>query len=87
MTAKILVIEDSASVRRLIEVCLRVLDIELHAAEDGIRGLDAARSELPDIIKHGVPDVASHATWATRQWSFHCTDVENNADCQCEPPS
>ncbi len=50
MTAKILVIEDSASVRRLIEVCLRVLDIELHAAEDGIRGLDAARSELPDII-------------------------------------
>ena len=50
MTAKVLVIEDSASVRRLIEVCLRVLDIELHAAEDGIRGLDAARSELPDII-------------------------------------
>lgn len=50
MTAKVLVIEDSASVRRLIEVCLRVLDIELHAAEDGIRGLDAARTELPEII-------------------------------------
>ena len=50
MTAKVLVIEDSASVRRLIEVCLRVLHIELHAAEDGIKGLDAARSELPDII-------------------------------------
>ena len=50
MTAKVLVIEDSASVRRLIEVCLRVLDIELHAAEDGIRGLEAARNELPDII-------------------------------------
>jgi two-component system OmpR family response regulator len=50
VTAKVLVIEDSASVRRLIEVCLRVLDIELQAAEDGIRGLDAARSELPDII-------------------------------------
>lgn len=50
MAAKVLVIEDSASVRRLIEVCLRVLDIELYAAEDGIRGLDKARSELPDII-------------------------------------
>ena len=50
MTAKVLVIEDSASVRRLIEVCLRVLDIELHAAEDGIQGLNAARSELPEII-------------------------------------
>lgn len=46
----VLVIEDSASVRRLIEVCLRVLDVELRAAEDGVAGLDAARSTLPDVI-------------------------------------
>ena len=45
-----LVIEDSASVRRLIEVCLRVLDVELQAAEDGIRGLEQARSTKPDAI-------------------------------------
>ncbi len=50
VSATILVIEDSASVRRLIEVCLRILDIELHAAADGIMGLEAARRELPDII-------------------------------------
>lgn len=43
-------IEDSASVRRLIEVCLRVLDIELTAAEDGLRGLDVAREITPDVI-------------------------------------
>jgi CheY-like chemotaxis protein len=46
----VLVIEDSASVRRLIEVCLRVLDVELSAAEDGIVGLDVARETLPDVI-------------------------------------
>ena len=48
--ANVLVIEDSESVRRLIEVCLRVLDVELRAAEDGIAGLNAARTHLPDVI-------------------------------------
>lgn len=42
--------EDSVSVRRLIEVCLRVLDVDLVGAEDGIRGLDMAREILPDVI-------------------------------------
>lgn len=50
MKRSVLVIEDSASVRRLIEVCLRVLDIELRAAEDGITGLNSARQDLPDVI-------------------------------------
>jgi CheY-like chemotaxis protein len=47
---RVLVVEDSVSVRRLIEVCLRVLDVELVGAEDGIRGLDMAREILPDAI-------------------------------------
>ena len=46
----ILVIEDSASVRRLIEVCLRVLEVDLAAAEDGIKGLEQARMTIPDAI-------------------------------------
>jgi len=50
VTSRILVIEDSASVRRLIEVCLRVLDVELMAAEDGLKGLEAARENIPDVI-------------------------------------
>lgn len=50
MTQRVLVIEDSASVRRLIEVCLRVLDVEVAAAEDGVTGLNEARSTRPDVI-------------------------------------
>lgn len=50
MKPSVLVIEDSASVRRLIEVCLRVLDVDVAAAEDGIKGLDTARTTLPDLI-------------------------------------
>ena len=50
MTARVLVIEDSASVRRLIEVCLRVLDVDLSAAEDGLKGLEVARDIKPDVI-------------------------------------
>jgi CheY-like chemotaxis protein len=47
---QVLVIEDSASVRRLIEVCLRVLDVDVASAADGIEGLEVARTTLPDVI-------------------------------------
>ena len=50
MNPQVLVIEDSASVRRLIEVCLRVLPVDVASAEDGITGLDAARDTLPDVV-------------------------------------
>ena len=45
-----LVIEDSASVRRLVEVCLRPLNAQLTSAEDGAEGLDMARDSVPDAI-------------------------------------
>ncbi len=47
---RVLVIEDSSSLRRLIEVCLRVLDVEIVSAEDGAKGLAEARRERPDVI-------------------------------------
>jgi CheY-like chemotaxis protein len=47
---RVLVIEDSTSVRRLIEVCLRVLDVEVVSAEDGVKGLREARAARPDVI-------------------------------------
>ena len=50
MSPRVLVIEDSASVRRLVEVCLRVLDVELDAAADGVSGLEKARRDLPEVI-------------------------------------
>ncbi len=50
MKASILVIEDSASVRRLIEVCLRPLGVEIRSVEDGLLGLEAAQFEIPQTI-------------------------------------
>jgi CheY-like chemotaxis protein len=47
---KVLVIEDSASVRRLIEVCLRVLDVDVSSAVDGVTGLEQIKSLNPDIV-------------------------------------
>lgn len=47
---RVLVIEDSASVRRLIEVCLRVLDVDVVSAEDGVKGLAEAQANRPDIV-------------------------------------
>ncbi len=50
MKSSILVIEDSVSVRRLIEVCLRPLGVEIRSVEDGLLGLEAATSEIPQAI-------------------------------------
>jgi len=55
----VLVIEDSASVRRLIEVCLRVLDVTISSAVDGTEGIAAIREEEPDVVvlDIGLPGV------------------------------
>ena len=55
----VLVIEDSASVRRLIEVCLRVLGVEVSSAADGVTGLDAIRDSKPDavVLDIGLPEM------------------------------
>ena len=50
MQPSVLIIEDSASVRRLIDVCLRPLGAEMRFAEDGLIGLESARTSVPDVI-------------------------------------
>lgn len=50
MEQNVLVIEDSPSVRRLIEVCLRVLDVNVSSAVDGIDGLDKIDTLHPDVV-------------------------------------
>ncbi|MEA3510632.1 MAG: response regulator [Actinomycetota bacterium] len=57
MQPSVLVIEDSASVRRLIDVCLRPIGADMRFAEDGLIGLDAARKMVPDaiILDIGLP--------------------------------
>jgi CheY-like chemotaxis protein len=46
----VLVIEDSASVRRLIEVCLRVLDVTISSVSDGPQGLTAVKEIDPEVV-------------------------------------
>lgn len=50
MGQRILVIEDSAVIRRLIEVCLRAADLEIMMRDDGPTGLHAVRTESPDLL-------------------------------------
>ncbi len=50
MDKTVLVIEDSASVRRLVEVCLRSLGVTVESAADGIEGLDAIGELKPDVV-------------------------------------
>jgi CheY-like chemotaxis protein len=57
VTDSILIVEDSASVRRLIEVCLRELSLDIVGTADGISGLAAARETLPAavVLDIGLP--------------------------------
>lgn len=46
----VLVVEDSASVRRLIEVSLRSMNVDIFAAEDGASGLEMIEKHRPDVV-------------------------------------
>lgn len=50
MDQNVLVIEDSPSVRRLIEVCLRVLDVDVSSAVDGVTGLEQIKATNPTVV-------------------------------------
>jgi CheY-like chemotaxis protein len=50
MGSRILIVEDSAVIRRLIEVCLRAADLEIITRDDGKSGLHAVSSESPDLV-------------------------------------
>lgn len=59
MGHRVLVVEDSAVIRRLIEVCLRPANLEVFMREDGPSGLAAAREEAPDllVLDIGLPEM------------------------------
>lgn len=59
MGYRVLVVEDSAVIRRLIEVCLRPANVEIVMREDGPAGLNAARTENPDllVLDIGLPEM------------------------------
>ena len=54
-----LVVEDSAVIRRLIDVCLRPARIEVIMREDGPTGLTAAVEDPPDllVLDIGLPEM------------------------------
>jgi len=56
---RVLVVEDSAVIRRLIEVCLRPASLDVIMREDGPAGLEAARTEKPDllVLDIGLPEM------------------------------
>ena len=47
---KILIVDDQAEVRELVEVTLRIGDYEILQASNGDEALDLARAELPDLM-------------------------------------
>jgi CheY-like chemotaxis protein len=55
----VLVVEDSAVIRRLIEVCLRPANLEVIMREDGPTGLEAVHTESPDllVLDIGLPEM------------------------------
>jgi CheY-like chemotaxis protein len=56
---RVLVVEDSAVIRRLIEVCLRPASLEVVMREDGPQGLAAAINDQPDllVLDIGLPEM------------------------------
>lgn len=50
VTQRVLVVEDSAVIQRLITVCLRPAGVEVETRDDGPTGLEAAIELLPDLI-------------------------------------
>ena len=59
MGNRILVVEDSAVIRRLIEVCLRPANLDIVMREDGPSGLAAALEGAPDllVLDIGLPEM------------------------------
>lgn len=50
MSRRVLVVEDSQVIQRLIEVCLRPAGLEVETREDGPSGLEAAIEDPPDLL-------------------------------------
>lgn len=50
MSHRVLVVEDSAVIQRLINVCLRPAGVEVETRADGPSGLEAALSDPPSLL-------------------------------------
>jgi two-component system, OmpR family, KDP operon response regulator KdpE len=69
---RILVIDDEAQIRRLLEIALSNRDWEVSLAPTGLEGLEAARGFKPDVVllDLNLPDMSgAHALSRLREWS------------------
>jgi two-component system, OmpR family, KDP operon response regulator KdpE len=69
---RILVIDDEAQIRRLLEIALSNLDWEVFTASDGRAGLEEARGTKPDLIllDLNLPDMSGgEVLRSLREWS------------------
>jgi OmpR family response regulator RpaB len=64
---KILVVDDEADVRRLIEVKLKKAGFEVVTAADGMEGVETAKSENPDLVVMDVMMPRMDGYTATKQ--------------------
>ncbi len=59
MRLRVLVIEDSPLIQKLVAMCLQPLDVDIEQHLDGRSGLDAALAEPPDLVllDIGLPEL------------------------------
>lgn len=50
MTGKILAVDDSATMRQMLEVCLSSEGFDVVTAEDGLDGIDKLKASNPDVV-------------------------------------
>ncbi len=59
MRLRVLVIEDSPLIQKLVAMCLQPLDVDIEQHLDGRTGLDAALAQPPDLVllDIGLPEL------------------------------
>lgn len=50
MTGTILAVDDSATMRQMLQVCLASAGFEVVTAEDGVDGIEKLKSSPPDVV-------------------------------------
>lgn len=77
MERRVLVVEDSAVIQRLIEICLRPAGFDVLLAGDGGTALDIARSEPVDLVllDVGLPDISGWEVLAALRGAEATKDV------------